>query len=794
MEGRYYIKSNTLTVYAIQVFGHAIDKTPIEIEDALSPHHQQLTDLYALLKDYIRIFRERNLELHQLKVDGITEASTTFGDIRKSAKNNDSFYDELSNACLFGMIHQIPQLPSFGLTKDVDKELASLHDKLANALDKIPDLIWNVVNKNISSNDIESHIIDLCQALRETTSYKNKKINENDKTKNDALITQLDSFIKDTKNLINNLAIILKKRKDEDCLRAMGIGINENFNRYIRSLARHTFGEGQQDTKARDKKQAGIKLAIQTITKTKEEEDFYLKFIQTLYEFNLGVDGDLYASGISGEPPIDNRTLLENLDTFIANLNEVISNKINEPQAKNKKKKTAANVEELEELEDLKTTLKNLILLRHRIENEIMIFHTKGRSHTGHFGFKNLLLVSDKHGNLVQSDGIKLATERAHRQISQLAKVVAQKQSKHLTKKIKKPFTTTLFEKWKGLWTAQYTHEVHHVNNNVLDLHAYNQEIINEKNNTKITENVMGYLNTCYKHLSGNDDVEDRAKFFKSAIQKYRDNVFQHFPEAVRFLGQAEKNNSQKNNLMYLHTKFINMDIQRHYSAKLASIGLNIRNFFLPKSNDNNHDIHTQLQNILGRLESCSKIEGLRGEDGKLLKNEDGYLDILNDLNQLHYSLEGAFLSASHREMIQKIMIDIVEGHILNSDNKIRFPVKHKHLLATRSFISCIKTKENAFQIEKILHSLNNNIQRTKQNSINYDNLLLVSHIEQNSKFKDLLDTKKLDENDKKTTKLRRLKRFGEALSAELSSGIMAKCALASGFIIATNTARTAAL
>lgn len=848
MESR--ISAEKMIKIALKRFGHALKKNAEEIEHALKERKP-----YDLLREYFTMFKDSELPLTVLlqKEFGLIKELDTeegvfeqlvlrytglfvaksisnkkkFGDKKLTLEQLEKIFhplsDELSEQCLYGLTVHLPTLPENtvddlfkknSLTRQVsypaiykddlvlniktnDNNSVIPHELNKEFVISIPEKIEHcLTNENIDPAEIGEFVLSLCALIRKLITFKNQSLQEVDPQNATDQINAIEAYIKGIKELINHMTLIFKERVNkagkneatkqkeiyQHCIQAIGDGINESFNRYIRSLARKTFGLGLQDHEdtAHDKAER-----FKSLMNPDETLLFFEKY--------------------KDSTDLTFKEILDKLDNELTRLETRLNNEINlEMLTYLKRGQSSPSITNILKKNPEAFYFSELWKLRNKIENELITFHTKGSSHTGEFGIKNVLLnestyvrASDSEEDIsskkeISDDGkftysansqkkkaqtkenIQFTKERAYRQLKEPFQEIAQFQHNFFDKmQNRNIFPEKISRKFKQAWhrhqdtTPQTSTET--LNKYAKKLDQKNIKIIKSESDTDTLNFTIQYMQKVYERLTGNlaisDDssYENEVKFFKSALDGYRFMLKLH-PQAAKFLGKT--NPSSNENLVTLHVKVKNVSMYRNAVSQLDSIEMNVRDLLLPKSEDNN-SISESIKIILKNLSNSQNITD--------------HLKALIKLQDLYTFLCDKKFSVKHRNLIEKIMIKIIKIHFLAANEKIRFPVKKKDLIAARSLISCIKTKGNTKRIENVTDLINQKIYQLNNTSVKFDNLLLAGHDEQNSKFKDLLNTQNV-----KSQYAQRVQRFGKALAQQLTNAAIANCALASEKIQST--------
>lgn len=780
-----------VTFFALCLFGQAIGKTENEIKVLENSHDQ-----YEKLKNYIKIFREKNLKLSTLDLDKgeqlakeLEKENISFDyakhHIQKmleynlnsiDQENSLSFYDELSKSCSFGLLYHLPKISIYSkamyqqtiksreslstekddkksqrkdslgrnsLFENHSKPITPLEKNKLNFLKDLPHIVNEFINGEVNGEEVKQFILMLCEIMDDHIKFKTTMAGTNTE--------QIDSRIKEIKNLINHMSLIFKARTKNNtfnehakiCLMAVGEGINENFNHYIHSLTYQELDPKKNNT---------FQIADLLHYLHPDNIHVHLNFMKNLLEKN--------------NHSLDNESILNYLDNLIIDIQTFI-----DKEGESNKLSTSTA------LKGMKSLKMRIEKLRIKIENELIIFHTKGKSHTGSFGFKNLLLNLDDHK--IANENIQFSISRAERQLSHAFKFIAKIQNPHLKNK---RFTKTVFEFLKNKWTTQEDTSpitsVHTVNNTIQDLILINDNIINSTHHRETIHFAIKYMNKCYKRIAGKNAIDpgfkQRASYFNSALSDYR-KILNKYAAASQLLSQ--KNNSTSTSLVHLYVKSRNVHLKKNYLAKLSNTAMSIKNVLLSKFSSN-RDTNNEISKLLTDLEISHSTEN--------------YLDILSNLQKVYADIRSLSLGNAHRDFIKNVMIDIIGKQILPKPNiNLQFPVKQSDLLVVRALISCLKTEKNSKKIEKIVEAINKNIEEINKNTAKFDNLLLTHHDAQHSKFKELLqsqiDKTNIDHHQN------RLQRFGKALAEKLTSASIANYAIASGQILVSTTSTASA-
>lgn len=756
-----------ITISAIHAFGRALgydsDKIATDFNENLDNH-------YYLLAKYIKRFINLKHDINQINsefvdvimeygnnVENIIQYSATPTEKTKRSKKKSSlepslFFAKLSEACLFGILERLPTSP---LSYEDFKSLYMNHVlrylnpdffKISNFLKEIPENVEMILtNESVTIEDVRKFIRGLLRVLREHITFKNQ--NPTDQKSN-----QIDQYVNEIKNLINHMAIILKNKSKNNkskgnLFNAVGEEIQADFNRYIRSLFREEVGLGLQKTEDENEQRKQDIFAI-----------LGNRYTNKLTSFTNRILEEKPRSWASKEEfiPWNCEELLKGLNDII----EQVSKRIPEIQAT---KKTQLHVK----ANDL---LEGLVKIRNDIENEWITFHTKDNSHTGKYGFKNILL--DKPTKEVTKN-IEFAKKIAKRQLATDMKKVAGVQNKVL----KQTFSTTVKEGFTGLVVVQEDSSHGSLGESKRKLNSLrnkNNKISSSKDDDKTLKLVNKYIDKCYTAISGDraiaidSDIEDRAKHFNAALNDYRMVLKKHHQATVLISMDTSSPTNTKATQNYLiesYCKERNVELSRYMQIQLDSAGMLLRDKLSLRFA--NGELNQPLKIIFKNLENC--------------RSTQDHLNILNKLVGAYRSLLDSKICSWHREYIKEAVISIIRRQILTSEKfPIQFPVKRKDLLTTKALISWMKSNEGDNKdVNEVIQLLDKDICNKKL--VEYEDLLLDSNVV-NSEFKDLLLRQTINDNQKN-----RVQRFGKALADKLTNASLATYVLASGDVVAKN-------
>lgn len=674
-----------------------------------------------------------------------------------SGPNSLNLYDALSERCLFGLLECLPSM-NLNIYEDGTFYKEDAGKVRSEFIKSIPGQMQEFLtyqeneSKDLMKEKMKNFTLLLCETLREHMLYKQGK---------PSFSAECDAYVKFVKDVLNKMASVFKERmskctdsqdKDREVylsyLKAMGEGIYGNFERYIRSLVRKEFN-------------MGLKSNDNAIVE-KIRKDFPNKFKGELAHF-----GENICEEFEKGP--------DNCQTVVSNLKKLIESIYNEMTNENSSDANKENASDI---------LKRLYQLIHKIELEYISFHTRGESHNGEFSIKNILLSLDDGGI---SKNIEFAQDLARQHMHYSFKKTAILQQKILTPF---EFSTTLKEDLGNIWSAQLDSSkstgVKHANDTLNKLKKDNTVISTSDKSDEVLDTTINYMNKTYKMLSGknaipNDsDFDKRFNVFNMALNDYR-YVLNEYPREVKILSQSAckkavvgyaQKNHEKTDITTLYCKNSNIHLSRSIQTELKSVTMIARDwlisFFTTKK-----DVAVQIKNLMKDLENCCSTQD--------------HLRILRSLQECYADLGTGILANAHKELIQKSMVGIINRQILDSsDIRVKYSVKKRDLLETRALISCIKTDENAAEINNIVDRINENISKINQTTLKFDHLLLASHVEQEFKFKELL--LKMPSNKKDNIKEQRLARFGQALAEKLTNASMANYVIASGQVVTTSS------